>query len=364
MNPGFSLDDPDEAAAVTTICQRLDGIALAIELAAARMVSMSAQEVRDHLDDRFRLLSGSGRGPQHHQTLHAAVSWSYDLLEDDERNLLDRCSVFAGGFGVAAAVHVCADARMDRFAVLDLLDSLVRKSLVTAEPLEGQTRYGLLETIRQFGEAQLDSQGTTDAVRHLHASYFAAEATAAWERWNGPDQRQALDWVERELADLRAGFRWAADHDQLPLAVSIAAHTAMLTMVLQRFEPIGWAEELLPRATEADLPELPRLYTAASVGALTGRPDAAVGYAQRATALEADPRYSPFEAGWSLAWEAIGHRYAGRIDRWLEICDVLTAQGGLAHTIGLIFSIAVLPGVGRSEEARAIADDAVGAARG
>ena len=120
---------------------------------------MSAQEVRDHLDDRFRLLSGSARGPQHHQTLHAAVSWSYDLLEDDERNLLDRCSVFAGGFDVAAAVHVCADARMDRFAVLDLLDSLVRKSLVTAEPLAGQTRYGLLETIRQFGEEQLDSQG-------------------------------------------------------------------------------------------------------------------------------------------------------------------------------------------------------------
>ncbi len=165
VNPSFSLDDPAEAAAVTTICQHLDGIALAIELAAARMVSMSAQEVLDHLDDRFRLLSGSGRGPQHHQTLHAAVSWSYDLLEDDERNLLDRCSVFAGGFGVAAAVHVCADARMDRFAVLDLLDSLVRKSLVTAEPVAGQTRYGILETIRQFGEAQLDSQGATDAVR-------------------------------------------------------------------------------------------------------------------------------------------------------------------------------------------------------
>ena len=363
VNPSFSLDDPDEAAAVTTICQRLDGIALAIELAAARMVSMSAQEVLDHLDDRFRLLSGSARVQQHHQTLHAAVSWSYDLLDEDERNLLDRCSVFASGFGVAAAVHVCADARMDRFAVLDLLDSLVRKSLITTEPLAGQTRYGLLETIRQFGEAQLDRQGTTDAVRHLHASYFAAAATAAWARWNGPDQRRALDWVDREFADLRAGFRWASDHDQLALAVSIAAHTSMLTMVLQRFDPIGWAEELLPRATEADLPELPRLYTAASVGALTGRPDAAVEHAQRARALEGDPRYSPFEAGWSLAWEAIGHRYAGRIDRWLEICDVLTAQRGLPHTIGLIFSTAVLPGVGRSEEARAIADDAVEAAR-
>ena len=242
MQPRFSLDAPDEAAAVTEICQRLDGIALAIELAAARMVSMSAQEVRDHLDDRFRLLSGTGRGPQHHQTLLAAVSWSYDLLAADERNLLDRCAVFAGGFGVAAAVHICADPRMDRLAVLDLLDSLVRKSLITAEPVSGQTRYGLLETIRHFGEDQLDRQGITDEVRHLHASYFAAEATAAWERWNGPEQRVALDWVDREFADLRAAFRWATDHDDLSAAASIAAHTTLVAMVLQRFEPVGWAE--------------------------------------------------------------------------------------------------------------------------
>ena len=252
---------------------------------------------------------------------------------------------------------------MDRLAVLDLLDSLVRKSLITAEPVSGQTRYGLLETIRHFGEDQLDRQGITDEVRHLHASYFAAEATAAWERWNGPEQRVALDWVEREFADLRAAFRWATDHDDLSAAASIAAHTTLVAMVLQRFEPVGWAVELLPAATEADLTALPRVYLAASVCALTGRPDEAVGYAQAAAALEADPRYDSFEAGWSLAWEAIGHRYAGRLDRWLEICDVLMAQEGLAHLIGLIFSTAVLPGVGRSEEARAVADDAVAAAR-
>ena len=134
MHPRFSLDAPDEAAAVTEICQRLDGIALAIELAAARMVSMSAQEVLDHLDDRFRLLSGTGRGPQHHQTLLPAVSWSYDLLADDGRPV-ERCAVFAGGFGVPA-VH-CADPRMMRLAVLDLLDALVRKSLITVDRSPG-----------------------------------------------------------------------------------------------------------------------------------------------------------------------------------------------------------------------------------
>ena len=247
--------------------------------------------------------------------------------------------------------------------MLDLLDSLVRKSLITVEPVSGQTRYGLLETIRQFGEDQLDRQGTMDEVRHLHASYFAAEAATAWERWNGPEQRVALDWVEREFADLRAAFRWATDHGDLAAAASIAAHATLVAMVLQRFEPVGWAEELLPAATDADLSALPRVYLAASVCALTGRPDEAVGYAKAARALEGDPRYDSFEAGWSFAWEAIGHRYAGRLDRWLEICDVLMAQEGLAHLIGLIFSTAVLPGVGRSEEARAVADDAVAGAR-
>ena len=363
VNPSFSLDDPREAAAVTEICQHLDGIALAIELAAARMMSMSAQEVRDHLGDRFRLLSGSGRGPEHHQTLLRAVAWSYDLLDDDERRLLDRCSVFAGGFDVDAAVHVCAEPRPDRFAVLDLLDSLVRKSLVTVEPLHGQTRYGMLETIRQFGSDQLADQGSTDEVRALHASYFAAEAAAAWDRWNGPDQLAALDWVDREFADLRAAFRWATAHGELTQAASIAAHATMLAVALQRFEPVGWAEEILRAATEADIPLLPRVSMAASVCGLTGRPAAAVGYAETATSLGGDPRYDPFEAGWSLAWEAIGHRYAGRLDRWLEICDDLLEQDGLAHLIGLIFSTAVLPGVGRSEEARALGDEGVTAAR-
>lgn len=134
VNPAFAPDGEADTAAVTEICQRLDGIALAIELAAARMVSMSAQDLRDHLGDRFRLLAGSRRGLERHQTLRHAVTWSYDLLDDDERSLLNRCSVFADGFDVAAATHVCGgDLALDEFAVLDLLDSLVRKSLVTVD---------------------------------------------------------------------------------------------------------------------------------------------------------------------------------------------------------------------------------------
>src|SRR5262249_7756975 len=124
--PGFAIDSGEDRASVEDICQRLDGIPLAIELAASRMGSMTPFEVRGRLHDRFRLLSGARRGVERHQTLRNAVQWSYDLLGKDERALLDSCSVFAGGFDLPAAVAV-ADST-DELEVLDLLASLVRKS--------------------------------------------------------------------------------------------------------------------------------------------------------------------------------------------------------------------------------------------
>ena len=167
----FTLDDVDEVDAVTEICRRLDGIALAIELAAARMVAMSPQEVRDRLDDRFRLLSGSRRGLERHRTLRQAVQWSFDLLTDEERGVLGCCSVFADGFELAAISAVYESD--DEYVMLDLMDSLVRKSLVTVDQADGQTRYGMLETIRQFAEDQLVTSGTIVEVRDRHAHFFA-----------------------------------------------------------------------------------------------------------------------------------------------------------------------------------------------
>ena len=122
LKAGFALATDADIAAVTEICTRLDGIALAIELAAARMVSMTPQDVRDRLGDRFRLLSGGRRGLERHQTLRNAVGWSYDLLTDDERAVLQHAAVFAGGLDLAAITDVCR--RFDEYAVLDQLDSL------------------------------------------------------------------------------------------------------------------------------------------------------------------------------------------------------------------------------------------------
>ena len=155
----FSVATAEEAAAVVEICRRLDGIPLAIELAASRMASMTASEVRDRLDQRFRLLVGSRRGLERHHTLRHAVAWSYDLLDDAEKSLLERCSVFAGGFDLQSACAVAGFDGSDDYAVLDLLDALVRKSLLVADRSSGRTRFSMLETIRQFAEEQLVARG-------------------------------------------------------------------------------------------------------------------------------------------------------------------------------------------------------------
>jgi predicted ATPase len=144
-----------EADAVVEICQRLDGIPLAIELAASRMSSMTASDVCDRLGQRFRLLVGSRRGLERHQTLLQAVQWSYDPLDDAEKSLLERCSVFSGGFDLQSARAVAGSDHPDDYAILDLLDALVRKSLLVVDRSTQRTRYSMLETIRQFGEEHL-----------------------------------------------------------------------------------------------------------------------------------------------------------------------------------------------------------------
>jgi predicted ATPase/class 3 adenylate cyclase len=212
---GFSLAQPGEADAVVEICRRLDGIPLAIELAASRMASMTASEVRDRLDQRFRLLVGSRRGLARHQPLRHAVAWSYDLLDDAEKVLLGRCSVFAGGFDLQSACTVAGPADSDDFATLDLLDALVRKSLLVADRSSGRTRFSMLETIRQFAEEQLTARGEASEIRAAHSRYFAGREAEILALWDSPRQREAYEWFTIELANLRTAFRWAADQGDL-----------------------------------------------------------------------------------------------------------------------------------------------------
>ena len=222
----FSLSQPGEADAVVEICRSLDGIPLAIELAASRMASMSASEVRDRLDQRFRLLVGSRRGLERHHTLRHAVAWSYDLLDDAEKTVLERCSVFAGGFDLQSACAVAGSDDLDEYDILDLLDALVRKSLLVADRSAGRTRFSMLETIRQFAEEQLAATGTAAEARAAHARYFAGREPDIVSLWDSPRQREAYDWFTAELANLRTAFRWAADRGDLDDAATIATYAA------------------------------------------------------------------------------------------------------------------------------------------
>jgi len=276
--PRFSMATADDAGAVVEICRRLDGIPLAIELAASRMASMTAIEVRDRLDHRFRLLVGSRRGPEHHHTLRHAVQWSYDLLDDAEKTLLERCSVFAGGFDLQSACAVAEPEGVDDYAILDRLGALVRKSLLVADQSAGRTRFSMLETIRQFSGEQLVASGDAEEVRTAHSRYFAGREADILALWDSPRQREAYDWFTIELANLRTAFRWAADQGDLDVAATIATYVGWLGTGVQTLEPIAWAEELIESARAVDHPRLATLYVIASRCFTTGRIEAAVGY--------------------------------------------------------------------------------------
>ena len=313
----FSLAQPGEADAVVEICRRLDGIPLAIELAASRMASMTASEVRDRLDQRFRLLVGSRRGLARHQTLRHAVAWSYDLLDDAEKALLDRCSVFAGGFDLQSACAVMGSD--DDFATLDLLDALVRKSLLVADRSSGRTRFSMLETIRQFAEEQLVARGEASEIRAAHSRYFAGREADILALWDSPRQREAYDWFTVELANLRTAFRWAADQGDLDVAATIATYATTSELLVHNYEPIAWAEELIEPARAVDHPRLAFLYAMASLCWVAGRIEAAVGYSRCRPA--GDRQWPPRRGavrprGGARRW----YLAIGQPERWVEWC--------------------------------------------
>jgi non-specific serine/threonine protein kinase len=209
--PGFTLTESN-AYAVARVCRRLDGIPLAIELAAARVRAFSVEEVESRLDDRFRLLTGGSRAAlPRQQTLRAAVDWSYDLLSQGERALLRRLSVFAGGWTLAAAESVCAGGGLESGDVLDLLPQLVDKSLIVAEGRGGETRYGLLETIRQYARDRHLESGEAESVRDRHLGYFLDLAEEGDAHLRGPEQMSWLGRLEGEHDNLRAALAWCRE---------------------------------------------------------------------------------------------------------------------------------------------------------
>jgi predicted ATPase len=280
---------PDNAAAVLQICRRLDGLPLALELAAARVRSLSPAEIAEHLDSRFALLARArSRGSERHRTLRAAVDWSYRLLDDPERLVFDRLSVFASGCDLGAAQAVCAGDGVDPGDVLDLLDRLVERSLLRVVDAGGRTRYGMLETLRHYGAERLVQRGEDPYRRTLHARHYADRADRARRdgenHWSGTMLRDGLATFD----EIRAAARWSMRQDRsrertlrLLAPLWALAHTAHATEIAALCD-----EALRSWPVEHDDLGQALLGTAAVAGFVNGRPDVAMAHAR--TAIEAE----------------------------------------------------------------------------
>jgi predicted ATPase/class 3 adenylate cyclase len=227
VSPGFAVTNQN-APAVAEICHRLDGIPLAIELAAARIRVLTPEQIAARLDDRLRLLTGGSRTAlPRQQTLRALVDWSYDLLAEQERRLLGRLSVFAGGWTLEAAEAVCAVEGIEDWEILDLLTQLVDKSIVIAERDGDATRYRLLETLRQYGAEKLTVNGEAGARQRAHADWYlqVAESVAS-DWWESSDMEARVARLTADHDNLRAALTWSlADHEEerIEIGLRIAA---------------------------------------------------------------------------------------------------------------------------------------------
>jgi len=229
--PDFSLTEA-EAPAVAELVARLEGIPLALELAAARLRSMTVADINRRLKSRYKLLTGgSVDRDERQQTLRALVDWSYDLLQPTEQAALQRLAVFAGGLDLAAAEAVCADEQVELDDVMDLLRSLVEKSLVVPEQREGAGRYRLLETIREYAAEKLAGSGEGRATAARHCEHFFALCKQGRDGMQGPQQRQWLDRLDLEQDNLRAAIALAQTEDS-PVSPLIALKMAV---ALQNF---------------------------------------------------------------------------------------------------------------------------------
>ncbi|MCS7197191.1 MAG: tetratricopeptide repeat protein [Candidatus Bipolaricaulota bacterium] len=247
-SPEFRVT-PQNIRAIAQICQRLDGIPLAIELAAARVKALSVEQIAARLDDRFRLLTGGSRTAlPRQQTLRAMMDWSYELLNERERTLFRRLSTFAGGFTLEAAEAICADEQIPVHEIMDLLLNLVSKSLVVFS--DEDARYRLLETVRQYARDKLLETGEAVQVRTRHRDWFLALAERAESALQGPDQALWLKRLELEHDNLRAALEWSSTDPETGLRLASAL---WLFWYLRGYVSEGreWLKQFLEKAPEA-----------------------------------------------------------------------------------------------------------------
>ena len=253
ISPQFTLTT-ENAMIIAEVCRHLDGLPLAIELASARTNVLTVQEIADRLNDRFLFLTSgqrTGFEPRHH-TLRATIDWSYELLSAEERTLLNRLAVFSAGCTLDTAVAICAGEGITSGQILDLVSSLVTKSLVLAETNgRPHARYRLLETIREYALSKLDEAGETEQIHDRHLHLYLARAEEAMPKQFEAYQQLWLNWLETEHDNLRAALTWALESKQIEAGLRLASALALFWEIRGYVqEGVRWLERLLAEADE------------------------------------------------------------------------------------------------------------------
>lgn len=327
--------DPDftassSSAAIEQICTNLDGIALAIELAAARVRAMPVETLAAHLEPRL-LAGGRDRRP-HQQTMRALIDWSYDLLDEDEQRAMRHCAVFVRGFALDVAVEVCGSGSDDG-RVLNLLASLVDKSLVVSEGRGRDHRYRLLEPIREYARERLAEAGEAPEARRRHAHAFATLAHAAYEQWDTAPSPNWLARLEHDLSNFRVAIRWSlGEAGDLQLAARLAADTSPIFLRLSLLsEAIAWCEQILEQRPALPAGVEGRLrYGLSMLYNNQGANAAAFNEALLAVSLY---REAGEARGLARALAQIAHRYATQ-ERHDEACEAAEEALRLARDLG------------------------------
>ncbi|SDC91096.1 ATP-binding protein [Actinokineospora iranica] len=266
VDPAFQVTD-DNRADIARLCERLDGLPLAIELAAARVQSLSPRQILDRLTAHLSLLTSRDRtAPARQRALLATIEWSHDLCTADERTLWARASVFAGSFDLDAAERVCGDFGLDRDGVLDLLDGLLDKSVLLREAHNSVTRYRMLETLREYGQERLEEAGDLARVRRLHRDWFDRLTEQADADWTSPRQLTWLDRLRHDHGNLRAALGWSVS---VPGEETVALR--MMTRIDEYWTLRGFNSEArlwLDRALSTTADDDPNRPLALSVSAL------------------------------------------------------------------------------------------------
>jgi non-specific serine/threonine protein kinase len=357
--PTFHLAE-NNAHAVVEICQRLDGIPLALELASARVNVLTAGQIAARLDDRFALLTNGSRAAHvaHHHTLRAAIDWSHGLLTAEEQTLFRRLAAFAAGFTLDTAEAVCAGEGLAEKRVLDVLASLVDKSLVVAETTSrAQARYRLLETIREYAREKLDAAGETEQLRQRHLDLFLARAEEAAPKLHDIYQQLWLNWLEGEHDNLRAALTWSLESGRIEQGLRIANAIIRFWEIRGYVqEGLAWFERLFAQA-DASVSPLVRASAYSFAAFLTDfldMADATQTYGREAVAIaesageegkqvlglalgalgSAARAVGDYEQAYALA-ERCAELYRDEPSPFLYLGMTLLVQGGLAIELGL-----------------------------